>query len=218
MRERRACPIRGKRGATLAELLVTFALLSLFLAGAAAVLAPATSVYQHIKYQSYAQNVSDIFLEKICGEISSASSDEMVIDSSGSKISFSDSKASPLYMKVVSGVKPDEGNEGESDAGYLLLHYRTIYYSDDGSKVLWPAVNWKYDLNAYQGFQITGLHFRAVGDAQKSVEVTLTLRHSRFQVEHTATRIVECYNLDSPIETGAVYDDDEDFWAAKTAP
>lgn len=209
----KACT-RSRRGATLVELLVTFALLAIFLMSAAAVLTPATRVYLNLKYQSYAQSVSDILLERVCGQIASASADEMVISDDGGKISFSDSKASPMYIALSSSCVPDEGNEDVA-SGFLLLHYRTIYYSDDGSRVLWNAVNWKYDLNAYQGFEIESIHFEPVGDAKRAVKVELTLAHTRFNVRHTASRIVECYNLDQPVSTGTVYTDDDAFWEAQ---
>lgn len=71
--------VGAKKGATMAELLVTFALLAIFLTSAAAIMTPATVVYQKIKHQSYARNVSDILMEKICGELAGASDADNVV-------------------------------------------------------------------------------------------------------------------------------------------
>ena len=61
--------VKSKKGTTIVELIVTFALFSMFLASAAAIITPCTNVFMGMKYLSYAQSVSNILMEKVCGEL-----------------------------------------------------------------------------------------------------------------------------------------------------
>lgn len=194
--------LKGKAGATMVELLVTFALLSMFLAAAAAVLAPATVIFQKVKYQSYARNVSDMVIEKVCGSISS-SSGEMVVDKNGALISFLDDTGSPLYIT-------------KDDDGYLLMHYRTVWVIEDGKVqdvVIWEAVDWRYDPKAYHGFKITDLAFEKTG-TDKAVKVSMTLINEAINISYSTSKVVECYNMDpsEDIKVGEVIISDEDYY------
>lgn len=180
--------VGAKKGATMAELLVTFALLAIFLTSAAAIMTPATVVYQKIKHQSYARNVSDILMEKICGELAGASD-------------------------AVNVVVADDGSKQ-----YLLLHYREVLTIEDGKvnleEKLWDAVDWTYDKRAYQGFAVEELRFD-VAAGGGGVKVSLKLRNAYFATEYSTTRTVECFNLADKyyVEKGTVYREDEEYYA-----
>lgn len=196
--------LRSRRGATLAELLVTFALLSLFLTAAAAILTPATVVYQKVKYQSYARNVCDMVLEKVCSQIAGASTDPVTVADDGSAISFSDSQASPLFIDTLDG--------------YLRMHYREIKVIEGTvvtQEVLWPAVDWQYDPKAYQGFTITSLTFQRAGGGD-CVQVSLEIANEAFGTSYASSRTVECYNLDGgrTVTEGEVFLDDDEYYEA----
>lgn len=202
MKSKAITKLKGKAGATMVELLVTFALLSMFLAAAAAVMAPATIIFQKVKYQSYARNVSDMVIEKVCGSISSSSGD-IVVDKNGGFISFLDDTGSPLYITK------------DAD-GYLLMHYRTVWVIEDGivqDVVIWDAVDWRYDPKAYHGFKITELGFEKTG-TDKAVKVSMTIENESISTSYSTSRVVECYNMDpgEDIIVGDVIVSDEDYY------
>ena len=60
---------RGNKGTTLIEMIVAFALLGIFLSVATAVIVRIANLYYDIKGETYAEQVSDILLEKISSEI-----------------------------------------------------------------------------------------------------------------------------------------------------
>ena len=205
--------VGAKKGATMAELLVTFALLAIFLTSAAAIMTPATVVYQKIKHQSYARNVSDILMEKICGELAGASDAvNVVVADDGSAVMFCDSQQSSMVITLTDADEDEDGKQ------YLLLHYREVLTIEDGKvnleEKLWDAVDWTYDKRAYQGFAVEELRFD-VAAGGGGVKVSLKLRNAYFATEYSTTRTVECFNLADKyyVEKGTVYREDEEYYA-----
>lgn len=190
--------LKSRKGATLVELLVTFGLLTIFIAAAVAVIGPATEIFLKVKYLSYAQNISDMVMEKVSGEIASASEDVHV---DGGLISFRDSKSSPLFI--------------HAEDGLLKIRYRMIKEQVNGEytgTVLWPAADWAYDQKAYQGFAITQLRFERVSD--NSVKIVLALLNTPRDVTYSSEKVVECYNLkpENPVKEETVYTSDDEFY------
>ena len=193
---------KSKKGTTIVELIVTFALFSMFLASAAAIVTPCTNVFLRMKYLSYAQNVSDILMEKVCGELADAT-DLVLVDTSGTSISFDDSHGSPIYVDL-----EDE---------YLRMHYREIRVIEGKNvteEILWEAVDWKYDVNAYHGFKIDTLNFVKVGGGN-TVEIKMKIRNERLGTEYETSRTIECYSLRATdnIKIGQVLKSDEEYYA-----
>ena len=61
-----------RRGVTLIEMVVSFALLGIFLVVCAQVLTSGLSLYQYVKARSYGKQVADTLMEKITGELEGA--------------------------------------------------------------------------------------------------------------------------------------------------
>ena len=110
--------IKSNYGMTLVEMIVTFALLAIFLASTAAILATISNMYFHIKGESTSKQISNIILQKISSEITRSSELEFENDDSiilnnrtNTKIQiFSESKKLKIrYFSVINdGVKKDE--------------------------------------------------------------------------------------------------------------
>lgn len=64
--------LRGRKGATLVELVITFALIGLFAAGTCQIISTSIKVYHQVRGLNNARQVSDTLLEKITGEIEGA--------------------------------------------------------------------------------------------------------------------------------------------------
>ena len=145
----------NNRGMTLVEMIVSFALLAIFLASAAAIIGTITSMYFEIKGENYSRQVSDIILEKIESEID------------GAKFESGGTINEPKIQKSITGndeVGVDEGPaivltdktdtklKMYSDNGELVIHYYPIGDS-------YGSTDWKFDKSVYNHFTIDELIF-----------------------------------------------------------
>ncbi len=157
--------IRGmkrSKGFTMVEMIVTFALLSIFMLVVTAVVSNIVNSYYRVKGETYAYQVADILSGKLRGEIEGAKynngapSDIPVLGISTESL-IGDTIS--LYDKTDTHVKI--GLEDRSDgSGYkdLYVHYFDIVYASDPDKDR-NATVWKFDESAYNGFGITELRF-----------------------------------------------------------
>lgn len=83
-------PICDKKGVTMVELIVTFALISIFVVLSGQIIASAITVYTRIQNVEYGKQVSDTIMNKIAGELSGAQVASIQYDSP-----VSDPAASP---------------------------------------------------------------------------------------------------------------------------
>lgn len=189
--------LKSKKGVTLVELLVTFALFAIFMAAAAAVLTPCTRIYLKVKYLSYAQNVSSMVMTKVEGELAGAT---QKININADKVEFVDSGNLPLYI--------------ETKNSLLNIHYRGEI--DDATGDIKGAVDWGYDKKAYQGFQISSMKFSKIPG--NNVEIILELYHPLWDIKYSTTKVIECYNLADKvvIDTQPVETDDKEYFKADT--
>lgn len=115
--------LTDRRGVTLLELIVTFALISLFVVLSCQVMASAMNLYHKIQGINYGRQVSDTLMDKIVGEIagaqvsikqihgegpekSSTSSEyTLVIDDGGAKIDLYDGTGSHIYITSITNIK-----------------------------------------------------------------------------------------------------------------
>ena len=63
---------RDDRGTTLAEMIVTFALIGIFLLAAAGIISSAVILHGSLSETMYAQSVGGILMDKVTGEIAAA--------------------------------------------------------------------------------------------------------------------------------------------------
>lgn len=193
---------KEKKGATLVELIITFMLISLLVAGVSQMLIISMKVYHDLRGLNEVYQVSDTLLDKISGEIEGAQvgvsygteeddSDTatLKIENDHKKIDLYDRTGSHIYITV-------------DRKKLLIYYYEVVSENEDGSRktTRYEAVDWKYDENVYMGYEIENLSFRRSDEYQPNVIiVTLTLGKNGEKVL-TRTRYVECYNFQDALD------------------
>ncbi len=77
----------------------------------------------------------------------------------------------------------------------LIIYY---YVTKSGSKVVYQPVDWIFDENMYQGYEIKSLKFSKADEAVYPPNMycmELILNHPSYG-RYAATRYVECYNFE----------------------
>lgn len=182
----------GKSGFTLVEFVVTFALLLIFTTGTCRVMADSMKVYYKIRGLNNSQQVIDMLMEKISGEIEGAQVGvENTDPEKDTRMRLSaDSKSISLANRSSSYVTISATEDSEK---YLNIHYRKVQGA--GSEVVYQNVDWKFDPKAYLGFSIKELKFELSGDEYRRnvIKVTLTITAPEYG-DFTSVRYVGCYN------------------------
>ncbi len=202
--------LRNRSGVTMVELIVVFALISMFIALSSQVITSSLNVYAKIQGIDYGRQVSDTLMNKIVGELSGAQNnsldeDAITIETDQTAITFWDESGSRI--RITSG-KPkhysynDDDETEQAGADYdtdmsrqLIIHY---YVTKSGSKVVYQPVDWTFDENMYQGYEIESLKFSKADEAVYPPNmycVELILNHPSYG-RYAATRYVECYNFE----------------------
>lgn len=195
-RKLRKILLHDKSGMTLVELMVTFLLLGILMAAAIAALSPAMNVMARISNMSRAQSVTDILMEKICGEVGSAAG-QVQIDSGKDKISYTDKKGRMVIMSA----KEEAGEKR------LVLHYQAVSISE-GGKPAKKGVDWSFSKKTYMNQEIKTLEFEREKDTNL-VKITLNVRNVKTSQTYKRTKVVECYKLDNTgFITGAAFPDE----------
>ena len=70
---------KNNSGTTLVEIIVSFALMGIFMAAAATIIGMITSLFWDVKGETYARQVGDIVAEKIASEICGSEFDESIL-------------------------------------------------------------------------------------------------------------------------------------------
>lgn len=157
------------KGMTLIEMVVSFALLSLFISAAAVVIFNVTNLYYHVRSENYGRQIADIVVEKVTTEISGAkysknfattnpkiyTSYDDVIDITGERC---DSSAIELYNRTDTRVLVYACN------GILRIYYYEINDTRPGGEDSRRATFWNYDRNVYNNFTIEKMDFAQACD------------------------------------------------------
>jgi prepilin-type N-terminal cleavage/methylation domain-containing protein len=202
---------QNNRGFTLVEMIVSFALLGIFVVAASMVISSIMNVYYEAKGISYGLQVSNVIMDKIAGELEGAINGDITSedfkDASGdamrgamivgkNKVEFTNSSGSHVNLGLI-----------ESDGkNYLALHYYEVM-SADGESVLYDAVDWTFDPNTYMGYSIKELTFtRPKGDYDYNViQIDMTITSPRYG-DYSVTEYVECYKFEGIVSPGFVVD------------
>lgn len=179
------------RGTTLVEMIVTFALVGIFLAAAVSVISSAVVMHSELTGAMYAQNVGELLLDKITGELAAAQpvgNRAMVIrDTSGAGGDAGNNVA--FYDR--------EGNEVSCmvQDGLLVFHYQeSVQVDEQGEVPVSEAHDWMLDEKAYMGFRITDLQIQRLKD-ENILEVTIKIKNLKTGFEYSTSRCTECYNF-----------------------
>lgn len=190
--------LRDNHGTTLVEMIVSFALLSIFLMCAAMIISTISMMYYNIKGEIYSREVSDIILEKITSELDGAiyydyESDNPIITDGNSTITLCDKTNTKVSLKM---------DTSELKNG-LVVNYHEIEYRQNGflsKKNSRKATDWYFDKNMYNGFEIKELKFYGGGTGSMSsyggniVLVQLKIQSKKYG-EYTYNKYVKMYNL-----------------------
>ena len=196
-------------GLTLIELIVTFALLGLFMVAASKVISDTVSIYYRAKGVQSGMQVSSIINTKISGEIESALKEGSVADDSnisicisedGHKIELNDNSGCHIYIT-------NKVDDGESE-GYMLIYYYPIAEEDEetGEIAVDEGSKWTFDKKAYMGYDIKELKFEKLSELSDTtdedygkyngnmIRMTLTIHSDRYG-DYTTVTYIECYNF-----------------------
>lgn len=181
--------MKNKKGYTLVELIVVFALTAVFITAATMTTGVFMRIFLKVNTMSHAQTVASTLMETLDSQLSSAAaasawdlegagpSDPNVflyISADGEKVSYVDKNHIPVIICVIDGM--------------LHLEYQPIEGGD--------AVDWYYGEGSYSGNRISSLAFEQP-ENDNLLKISLTLKNTKTGYEYAAVRWVECYNLGS---------------------
>lgn len=216
---------KNKRGVTLIELIVTFALISLFTVLSCQLLSTAFGVFYRIQYLNYGMQVSDTLMDKIGGEIEGAlvgvtrpgidnepdADGEHTLIIRGDSIDFYEKTGS--HIKIRSGVPDYKDEYVDKNFNQLVIHYYGVTSVKEGTevKVIYDAVDWTFDKNMYLGYQIEELTFSQADPTgaeypQSVIVIKLRLKHSKYGV-YESTRYIDCYNFQTQTDFNKIIDE-----------
>ena len=178
----------NKKGFTLVELTVTFALLAIFIAAGTAVILSVTNIYYQAQGTSFAVQVSEILCNRIAQELEQAENIpfQSTLGAQGEAL-----YVTPEAVEYVDGAGRHAKIEaaGEGDGGYLQITY---YTAESGQAQTIRC----YDEKAYMGYYIKSLHFEEASEAyyDNVLRAELVLYSSRYG-EYRVTNYISCYNF-----------------------
>lgn len=190
LKKRQNC-IEKKRGYTLVELIVSFALIGIFMVTAGMVLANAYKVHTEISNLSKAQTVSDMILESISSELSSAQNynlkdkDKAVIITDG-QVDFMNAQGIPTTLSV----KYDDVTD-HSKGGYLQV----IYPADNVETDETNDATLYFGKNTYLRNKIIDLKFEKLEDNKNVITTTLTIKNQITGFTFTSKKTIQIYNV-----------------------
>lgn len=166
------------RGTTLTEMIVTFALIGIFMASAVSVISSAVITHSELTASMYAQSVGEMLLDKVTGELAAARADEgrgialgavfteEEEETYGDSAAFYDRESRPVVCTV--------------EEGLLYFHYKDL--------------DWALDPKAYMGFRITQMEIKKRND-QNVLEVSFQIKNLKTGFEYSTVRCTKCYNF-----------------------
>ena len=182
----------NRRGSTLVEVIVTFALIGMFLLAATTAVSAAMNAFYRMESLSRAIVVSDTILDKAQGELSLASADGALLCMGGESCGDDWWKTICFYSANGNPVRMESETSGDGKGRFLLYYYPV---KDDSSQ----GTDWTFDEKFYQGFWIDNLSFRWNGTEEEPdniIEISLTLTNGN--TSYSQTRFVQCTNFFRP--------------------
>lgn len=175
----------NRGGYTLVELIVSFALIGIFMSSAAVIISGALRVHARMDQLPKIQMAADTIMETIVGEVTSASSGGVTIqtvDEDYDTLTFVDKNGYPVTICVGDDSQPET-------EGLLRLEYEEL--DDSGNPIVWY-----YSQGVYMHHYISRLYFTsqmsAAGKELITVELQLKNPGTGYAVDFK--QIIECYN------------------------
>lgn len=208
------------KGTTIVELVVTFALLGIFMVAAMRVIFSTMDTYYQVRSESYGIQISSMLADKIRGELENALvtvqksdflqgadgknlSGGVMLAKDGSFIEFTNTNGSHVVLKL-DKLKSRVGEDGtimeaETDELYLTEYFyavNSIDTDDDGNDIIieeYKAVDWQFALDMYMGYSVQSLNFEQLEDNKNIIRVDITISSPRYG-SYTTTEYVALYN------------------------
>lgn len=184
---------QNKKGYTLIELIVVFAMIGIFMASLTTVAVSYMRTFLRVTATGNTQIAGDTVMETIAGELSSAA-DRRVMDDDNNRMDVN------LVVEEDSVRYVNQNGQTivmNAKDGILHLNYKKI--DDDVTGVGSSEADWYIDEKAYQGARIKKLKFEKLARADEKVLIKVTLVMENEKVaedyEMEMTKIVELYNL-----------------------
>lgn len=165
------------RGMTLAEMIITFALMGIFLAAVASVISSSIVIHSELTGTMYAQSVGEILLDKVTGELAAA-------------------KPSGRTSMVTGTVLKNGEAVGGGVSFYDKDGNKSCFYVADGILIMESADSWKMDENAYMGYRISDFQVNRLNE-ENILEVVVKIKNLKTGFEYTASRVIESYNFET---------------------
>lgn len=149
----------NNKGVTMAEMLVTFILLGIFLVAATRVISYTIGIYYLSKGNINGYQVSSIIYDKVAGEIENAIGQNPTVSSNNSI------RVENKNNNVINIGLTEEDSEGRK---YLRIIYEPTTYQG----ATYNEVDWKYDSKVYLGYSIDKLVFEDPNKDSEGNEIT----------------------------------------------
>jgi prepilin-type N-terminal cleavage/methylation domain-containing protein len=184
------------QGFTLAELIVTFALLSIFITAASVLISSTAEVYYKAKGTGESYRVSEIIFDQIAGELERARPAAFE-DAAGDQVTMYLYQDAVEYVDEV-GRTARMGLYEENGAAYLEIAYAS------GAAGSFTR-GWSFDEQTYMGFYLKSLQIsKASGDYLDNVLRVELVLYSPSYGAYTFTRYISCYRFDTDDAAGIV--------------
>ena len=181
---------RNNKGTTLAEMIVTFALIGIFMASAAAVISSAILMHSEITGVMYAQSVGEMVLDKVAGELAAAKNPE------AGSIMIREGKSLEGEAGDQVSYQDRDGRAAQIDVedGLLNIHYwQHVTIQDNGEVITQPEQDFRMDEKVYMGYRITEFKVERL-NAENVFEIRIKLQNLKTGFEYSTTRCTKCYN------------------------
>jgi len=186
---------QNNSGFTLVEMVVTFALLGIFMVAAARVITYTVNIYYVAKGNSYGYEVSYMIANKVKGQLENAG-----ISNSFKLTEDGDPKSTPVVLDDGKSVKFVDGTGSVvtilTENNYLVIRYDAV--GREGDPDYYKEVDWKFDEAAYMGYTIADLRFVDPGTDYPNNVLKLEMTvHSPKYGDFTTQFFIKCYNIES---------------------
>ena len=182
------------KGMTLVEMIVCFALLSIFVTVSTLVISNVITLYYRVRGESYARQVGDIVAKKITSELSGAEyANDSSIDPIIEKKNPNDETVDGNVITVVDST--DTKISMYADDGILKIYYHKITDENDSDNNREPVI-WTFDKKMYNCYQIDSLDF---AQACSSKNTALASKYDVTATTNYPTNVIVVYmKLSSP--------------------
>lgn len=183
------------RGTTLVEMVVVFALLSIFMVSVTQVISAGIMLFNNINFMGTNMEVSDMVLTKVGGVLESANGEmeapKITADANGnSKVSMYDRNRTKINLlvenKKLKIVYPTVESDGSP----------TTNIGIDGERQALSPYIWTFSEKSYHGYLIESLTIEEAGAEYPDNVYKITLVLGREGMgEYTSCKYVKCYSL-----------------------